>query len=81
MKTQGNCEEAAAAAPGFFSFFGATAVFTVTAVKLPWERERQDREGDMGNNRPSCNLETGAVTDGEEEVCVYFRGGVEGRLG
>ena len=58
LKTLGSCE---AAAP----VFGATAVFTVTAVKLPWEeRDKRRREE---NNGLSCNLH---MSKDSEEVCV-----------
>lgn len=56
---------------------GATAVFTVTAVKLPWEG-RDKRRGDE-NNGLSCSLQTSIVV-GEKRrcvcVCLCWEGGV-----
>lgn len=47
--------------------FGATAVFTVTAVKLPWEGRDKRRDE---NNGLSCNLQT------SEGIWLEERGGV-----
>ena len=52
--------------------FGAAAVFTVTAVKLPWEG--RDKRGRDENNGLSCKLQT-SIMVGEGEVCVFMLGG------
>lgn len=59
--------------------FDATAVFTVTAVKLPWEgRDRRRRDE---NNGLTCNLQMSKVSRLEKRgrcVCVFMLGGAQG---
>ena len=57
LKTSGSCESVAPA-------FGATAVFTVTAVKLPWEGKVK-RSGDENNGLSYC------IVIEEKEGCEH----------
>lgn len=56
LKTLGSCE---AVAP----VFGATAVVTVTAVKLPWEGRDKRRRDE--NNDLSCSLHACIMVGGQ----------------
>lgn len=54
--------------------FGATAVFTVMAIKLPWEGRGKRRRDE--NNRLSYNLQTSKVSWLEKRRGVCWEGGV-----
>lgn len=60
LKTLGSCK---AVAP----VFGATAAFTVTAVKLPWEG--RDKRGRDENNALSYNLQM--YPSWKKSMCVF----------